>query len=111
MDIRAFVEELLDALAGVEEVEQITLRTEGPVVSGRAYLRGGMFLSFYHNEETGTIAFALIKGQDRMWGIDCDSIRGWHLHPLEAPDQHVAISSLDMSDIIQQLIQVLANAK
>ena len=47
MDIRAFVEELLDALAGVEEVEQVSLQAEGPVVGGRAYLRGDMFLSFY----------------------------------------------------------------
>ncbi len=107
MDTRAFVEELLDALASLEEVKQVGLSTEGPTVSGRAYLHGKMFLSFYYNEETGTIAFALIQGQSRIWGIDCDNIRGWHLHPMETPDHHVAIAPLSVSDIIQQLAQVV----
>jgi hypothetical protein len=31
MDIRTFVEQLLDALTGVEEVRQVTLQAEGPV--------------------------------------------------------------------------------
>jgi len=47
MDVRAFAEEVLDALAGVAEVERVALQAEGPVVSGRVYLRGGVFLSFY----------------------------------------------------------------
>jgi len=111
MDVRAFAEELLDALAGVPEVERVALQAEGPVVSGRAYLRGEMFLSFYYNEETGTVAFALIKGQDRMWGIDCDAIRGWHLHPLEAPECHVEIPPLGVSDVIQRLAEVRAEVE
>jgi hypothetical protein len=110
MDTRAFVEELLDALAEVEEVEQVTFQAEGPVVGGRAYLQGDAFLSFYHNGETGTVAFALIKGQSRIWGIDHDSIRGWHLHPVEAPERHVVISPLSVSEVIQQLRQVLTGS-
>jgi len=107
MDTRAFVEELLNALANLEEVKQVGLSTEGPTVSGRAYLHSKMFLSFYYNEETETMAFALIQGQNRIWGIDCDNIRGWHLHPAEDPDHHVAIDPLSVSDIIQQLAQVI----
>lgn len=32
MDVRAFTDELLDAWAGVAEVERVALQAEGPVV-------------------------------------------------------------------------------
>jgi hypothetical protein len=67
-----------------------------------------MFLSFYYNQVTGTEAFALIEGARRIWGIDYDNIRGWHLHPAEAPDQHVAIEPQSVPAIIQWLGQALA---
>ena len=111
MEVRAFTEELLKALAGVAEVERVALQAEGPVISGRAYLPGEAFLSFYYNEGTGTMAFALIRGQSRMWGIDCDAVRGWHLHPLEAPECHVEIPPLSVSDVIRRLAEVLAEVE
>ncbi len=75
----------LRALATVEAVDHVALQSEGPIVSGRAYLVWAVdrFLEFYFNEKTGTMAFALIEEQRRIWGIDRDNIRGWHLHPRE----------------------------
>ena len=35
MDVRSFASELLRALATVEAIERVALRSEGPVVSGR----------------------------------------------------------------------------
>jgi len=107
MEATSFVQSLLDALADLEEVERVSSRSEGPVVNGRAFLRGGMFLAFYYNQETGTQAFALVKGSRRVWGIDYDSIRGWHLHPVEDPAQHVMIKPQSVSAVIWQLRQVL----
>ena len=107
MDVRSFVSELLRALATVEAIEQVALRSEGPVVSGRAYVTAGMFLEFYFNEKTGTIAFALIRDRGRIWGIDRDNIRGWHLHPLENPVEHVGIEKLSVSEIVERLRAVL----
>ncbi len=55
MDVRDFASELLQALATVEAIEQVALRSEGPVVSGRAYVTRRindireMFLEFYFN--------------------------------------------------------------
>ncbi len=108
MDLSSFVESLLAALADLEDVERVALRTEGPVLSGRAYLHKELFLAFYYNQTTGTEAFALVRGTERIWGIDYDNIRGWHQHPVEAPHQHVAIQPQSVSAIIQQLSQVLA---
>jgi hypothetical protein len=108
MDLRTFTEELLDSLAGTGLFTRVALRTERPVSSGYAYTEDvELFLRFYFNEMTGTIAFALIRDQQRIWGIDYDNRRGWHLHPETNPADHIAIDSLSVADIITRLQQVL----
>lgn len=107
MGVRGFASELLWALATVEAIERVALRSEGPVLSGRAYVTAEMFLEFYFNERTGTMAFALIRDRGRIWGIDRDNVRGWHLHPLESPTEHVEIEALSVSEIVERLRAVL----
>ncbi len=111
MDVRDFASELLRALATVEAIKQVSLYPEGPVVSGRAYVSAGVFLEFYFNERTGTTAFALIRNRNRIWGIDRDSIRGWHLHPLENPREHVEIERLSVSEVVERLKSILSGVR
>jgi hypothetical protein len=107
MDVKSFTRELLAALAENQHFERVALQTEGPIANGYAYLREDFFLRFYFNEVTGTLAFALIERDARIWGIDCDNRRGWHLHPAEHPDEHVDIEPLSVSEIIERLQRVL----
>lgn len=109
MDVRQFVDELLIALAATGLFERVALQTEGPIANGRAYVSGsqGSFLRVYFNETTGTIAFALIREQQRVWGVDYDNRRGWHLHPLESPAEHREISPRSIAEIVQTLKNVL----
>ena len=110
MDVRAFVDELLPALSATGLFERITLQTEGPIASGFAYPNDqSVFLRFYFNEVTGTTAFAVIESQQRVWGIDYDNRRGWHLHPVEEPANHVQIEPLAVSEIVQRLQQMLSS--
>ena len=111
MTVSSFTEALLRALAALEGVEQVALRAEGPVVNGPASFREGMFLAFYYNQATGTQAFALIKDAERVWGIDYDNIRGWHLHPVDAPSQHVATEPQSISAIVGLLEHALARLR
>jgi hypothetical protein len=108
MDVKAFAQELLQALAEAERFERVTLQTEGPIVDGYAYVTEDLFLRFYFNERTGTIAFALIENGARIWGIDRDNRRGWHVHTAEAPEHHIAFGPLSVADIISRLEKVLA---
>lgn len=105
MDVRSFVESLLAALSASGMIGDVDLQVEGPVASGRAHILGGdnRFLRFFFNQKTGTIAFALISGQKRLWGVDRDNRRGWHLHPVENPNTHIPIEPLSISEIIQML--------
>ena len=108
MDVRTFAEELLNSLAKIPYIANVSLETEHLVVRGYAYTHiEGLFLRFYFNEISGTIAFALIEKNQRIWGIDYDNRRGWHLHPEENPTRHVDISQLAISEIISRLHEVL----
>lgn len=56
----------------------------------RIGLQDGSFIEAYHNKSTGRTAFALIKGEQRIFGAD--NTGGWHWHPFEAPDEHTLVS-------------------
>lgn len=107
MDVRSFADELLRAVATTGLFQLVALRTEGPIADGQARVHEDLFLRFYFNEATGTIAFALIEKQQRIWGIDYDNRRGWHLHPADDPTDHIGIEPLSVSEIITHLQDVL----
>jgi hypothetical protein len=109
MDVKGFAEALLRALTDTGLFERVALQTEGPVAHGMAYVREGLFLRFYCNQISGTMAFALIAGQERVWGIDYDNRRGWHLHPKENPSSHVRIDALTVQEVVTRLQTVLLN--
>ena len=108
MDVRSFADELLPALAATGLFERVALQTEGPIANGYDYVHEALFLRFYFNEATGTTAFALIDNQRRIWGVDYDNRRGWHLHPTDDSTDHVDIAPLSVSEIIEQLQEVLS---
>lgn len=103
MDVSNFTSDLLSELARLNFIERIELETEAIIVRGRAYLTENVFVEIYFNECTNTIAFALIKESDRIWGIDNDSIRGWHEHPIENPKSHIETAPASIAQIISKL--------
>jgi hypothetical protein len=111
MDVKAFADELLPALARAGLFEQVSLRAEGPVADGHARVSEALFLRFYFNQVSSTLAFALIEGRQRVWGIDHDHRRGWHLHPADNPTDHIEIEPLSVSDVVARLQDVLLKRK
>ena len=107
MKVEEFVGTLLEALSHLEAVKHVTVQNESLVVNGRASLDDRKFLAFYYNAITETIAFALIEGKKRIWGLDFDNIRGWHIHPKNAPETHVDIEPQSVSEIIQKFREAL----
>ncbi len=107
MDVVTFISELLKGLSSLETIRDVSSHAEGPTVRGRAHLGGGLFLAFYYNQITGTQAFALVRNEQRAWGIDYDNLRGWHEHPLGQPEQHVILEAQNMASIIQHLKDAL----
>lgn len=82
---------------------------EGPIVDGYGFVNDTLYLHFYFNAQTGTTAFALIYANQRVWGIDYDKRRGWHLHPLGAADRHEPTSPKSIQEIIVLLAGAIAS--
>ena len=108
MNVKSFTNELLVALAETGRFEKVASRAEGPIANGYAYLDDEFFLRFYFNEVTGTMAFALIENQQRVWGVDYDNRRGWHIHPVDNPAAHVDTLPLSILEVVAYLEEVLA---
>ena len=106
MDINHFLLSLLSALSTLEFVEKVDLQTEVFILKGRAILKKNRFLQVYFNELTGTMAFALIEQEKRIWGIDFDNMRGWHLHPFDNSEGHYSIDRMDIQTIVRALEDV-----
>jgi hypothetical protein len=106
MDINQFLLSLLSALSTLEFVEKVDFQTEVFVLRGRVILKKNRFLQVYFNELTRTTAFALIEQEKRIWGIDFDNMRGWHLHPLDNSEGHRNIDPMDIQEIIRALADV-----
>ncbi|MBI4707800.1 MAG: hypothetical protein HY761_07755 [Candidatus Omnitrophica bacterium] len=111
MDISQFLFLLLEGFSKLNFVEKVDILTEVFVLKGRAILKKDHLLQIYYNELSGTTAFALVEKDRRIWGIDYDNIRGWHLHPVEDPENHYNIDEKTVEEIIKTLADVWANLK
>lgn len=106
MDVSQFLLLLLKGLSELDFVEKVDVNTEVFILKCRAILKENRFLQIYFNELTGTVAFALIEKDRRIWGIDYDNIRGWHLHPLESSETHQDTEKKTINEIIKALSEV-----
>jgi hypothetical protein len=71
-------------------------------------VREDVYLRFYSNETTNTMVFALIAEQQRVWGIDYDNRRGWHIHPVDSPTNYVKIDGSSVPEIVSQLEKIIS---
>lgn len=49
-------------------------------------MTAGGYIDAFHNEQTGTTAYALIDKGQRIFGAD--NTGGWHYHPFHDPTRH-----------------------
>ncbi len=59
---------------------------DGIIVRGKVLLKNGLFVEVYFNEENQKTSFALLKGGERIFGVD--NLGGWHVHLFENPASH-----------------------
>jgi hypothetical protein len=72
-------------IQSIEEVERTDI-----TLSLRLHIRTTLFVHVFVGENTGSISFALVERDARIFGLDRH--RGkWHLHPYRQIDQHIVI--------------------
>ena len=60
------------------------------------------FTEAFHNDRTGTTAYALIRHGRRIFGAD--NTGGWHVHPLDNPEIHVPLDgAMSFSDFVVEI--------
>ncbi|MGR3219372.1 MAG: hypothetical protein ACUZ8H_06080 [Candidatus Anammoxibacter sp.] len=106
MDINQFLLSLLDRVSKLHFVKKVDITTEAFILKGRLILEKNRFVQIYFNELTKTTSFALIHNDRRVWGIDFDNMRGWHLHPLENHETHYSIANQTIKSIIHSLEEI-----
>ena len=111
MDISDFLLSLLNSLSDLKFVEKVDFSTEVFILKGRVWVGGKRYVHVYFNELTGTTAFALIEKGQRIWGIDFDNMRGWHVHPFGETDTHTGISEKSVEEIVKALSKVVNELK
>ncbi len=74
-------------------------------LSLRLYIRRELFVQVFIGEMTGSLYFALIEGNQRIFGIDLESDQ-WHLHPFEKPHKHEVCSGLGPKPLFSFLSKV-----
>ena len=83
--LREEANEVLQSVWFVQTIEEIE-RTD-ITLSLRLHIRPGLFVQAFAGERTGSFFFALIEGNRRIFGIDCEGDE-WHQHPYGAADMH-----------------------
>ena len=106
MDVNQFLLTLLKELAKLNFVKKVDLETEVCILKGKAILELDHFLQIYYNAETGTTAISLVKNEMRIWGIDFDNIRGWHVHPFGESDIHKSVDHQNVNEIVNELKKI-----
>ncbi|MBI5652645.1 MAG: hypothetical protein HZC40_19705 [Chloroflexi bacterium] len=99
--------EAQDALERVWFVQavQVTARTTN-TLSLRLIIRPALFVHVFLSERSGALYFALVKNDERIFGID--RVNGkWHLHPNKSPKVHQdLVEGLEPKPLLKFLARV-----
>jgi hypothetical protein len=77
-----FTVAMASPICGIPAVRRMTSTS----ISLRVGITSGGYVGAFYNEQTGTLAFALIRQGQRAFGAD--NTGGWHVHPFADPDRH-----------------------
>ena len=73
---------------------------DADILSVRAHLTvPHAFINVFYNVMTHKVAFALVEGDRRIYGVDNAKV-GWHRHPLDDPDQHVPCAPVRFEEFL-----------
>jgi len=109
MSAEEFKEKVESAISQIDSVQSIFISIIRNEVFGRANFEANCFLNLRYNAKFVTLSFALVFDGIRIWGIDRDTKKGWHRHPLYNIEVHEPIDEPTINDIIDELQVVLIN--
>lgn len=92
MSLEEFIRAIFDTVERSALCELATIISyDETTVKIRVLLYTGAHIDVYFNEQNGTMAYALIEQNMRIYGVD-NAGAGWHVHPFDNPDNHFRLS-------------------
>lgn len=96
--------EILDVCVRSTLITGVTpLLLDEPVLKLRVHLQPSVFIDIFVNVETDKVSFALIKEEQRIFGVD--NTRGWHVHSFDAPEEHQLCEVTSFEGFLDQVAQ------
>jgi len=106
MTVSEFVEGISAACRKSNIVANIkTELHENIVAKIRVFLIKDCFADVFYNSDTDRIDFALIRNSKRIYGAD--NLGGWHYHPFEDPEKHIACETMNFADFLGKVREIL----
>ena len=76
---------------------------DADILSVRVHLTfAHMFINVFYNLTTDKVAFALVEGRDRLFGVD-NAKMGWHRHPFHDPDLHLPCAPVRFEEFLADI--------
>ena len=86
--VESFEREVYSTAARFAYIQRVvTLDRTANALKLRLYVAAGCFVQIYANVRKRITSYALVLGESRIYGRDCDG-GAWHRHPYENPDSH-----------------------
>ena len=111
MSIEAVFGQIAQAAHGFPFIRQIKEvdRTDH-ALKVRLIIDANLLVQIYTNFKTRTTAYALVLGDERIYGRDCQSGR-WHRHPFGDPQSHDTSKEgrkkIAVADFLNEIQQIL----
>ena len=104
MTTRQLLYELQQACNRSALVSHIEERVvDADILSVRVHLTvAHTFINVFYNVTTDKVAFALVEGGHRLYGVD-NAKMYWHRHPFHDPDQHVPCTPVRFEEFLSDV--------
>lgn len=103
MDLEEFVRDILNQASSSDIIKSSEVKIEAPIVKVRLIIDNSQFVDVFRNFNTSTISFSLIEDKERVYSVDKDSVRDWHVHPFGSPDQHKEADKTTFEEFLNQV--------
>ncbi len=103
-DLQTEAFDALDEFWFVQSIQNI--ESTGYHFALRLYIAPGMFVQGFLGKQSGSLYFALIKNDQRIFGIDREDDE-WHMHPYGESDRHESLpQGLEPKPLLRFLARV-----
>lgn len=107
MHISEFISSAQEELHRLDYIKEVEIKSEVFTTRITSQVNEKLSIKIFYDEKTGTISYALLNQQRRIWGVDYTEMSDWHEHTFEDPESYISIQPKNTHEVIQKLNTIL----